>query len=436
MTGARRLLPASALLVVAAAFVGALTLGGCSTRERLNPLDPHNSQTKGGLVGFNAIAADRIVEFRWPALAVQGVLGFRVQRWRPGGLPQDLGSADYAPDAIAGEDSTAANDSTYVYRLIVHLENGDSAVSPPDTATPGVRQIFVLAAGAPAFVRLSPDGRDVLFARAAHESYIDMELDRKNGLVWLSSESDGFVLRKTSDGATVGAVIQAGNPTDISVSNNRGVGWVVALSDSTVYAYGPDVNDPIPQRSLSGVGHPRVVEAGTNDPTVWLGNEEGTVFRFRSQDLVRTHQWSLGPGVVRAIALDEAAGAAWVAVRVGETGNLYYLDPSDSSSTLVKTGLLNPVDLAVDPVSGDLWISERGRPTFGAGRLSLITRSGATLASVTGLEPYGIDIDLLDRSCWVSDLRSNRVLKIARSGATLRFSPLLETPYAVRVAIP
>src|SRR5207247_4699386 len=101
-----------------------------------------------------------------------------------------------------------------------------------------------------------------------------------------------------------------------------------------------------------------------------------------------------------------------------------------------QVGPLNPVDLAVDPVSGDVWVSERGTPHFGAGRLSLIARSGTTLAYVTGIEPYGIDVDTLDRSCWVSELRSNRILEIDRSGATVRASPVLDTPYAVRIAVP
>ena len=424
------------LLAAGASLAVAFLLGGCTTRERLNPLDPKNSQTQGGLIGFNAIAANRIVEFRWAALPLEGVLGFRVQRWRPGGMPQDLGLADYHRDATAGEDSTVANDSTYVYRLVAHLASGDSAVSPADTVTPGTRHIFVLEAGVPAFSRLTPDGRDLLFQRVANESYLDMELDRKNGLAWLSAEGDGVVLRKSPDGATVGAVIQVGAPGDLTVSSNRGVGWVVSLSDAGVLSYGPDLTDPTPQRAIYGLGHPRAVEAGTNDPTVWVGNEEGSVFRFRAQDLARTNEWPLGGGPIRAIALDEATGRAWVVTRSGETGNLYYLDPADSSSALIKSNLLNPADLAVDPLSGDLWLSERGFPNQGAGRLSLIARSGATLASLLGIEPYGIDVDAIDRSCWFADLRSDRVLQVDRTGSVIRASPVLQTPYAVRVTFP
>ena len=187
--------------------------------------------------------------------------------------------------------------------------------------------------------------------------------------------------------------------------------------------------------AIGDVLNPRIVEAGTTDPSVWIGDEGGDVYRFQAQDLLRTHAWSLGHGPIRAIALDEARGAAWVATRA-PTGTLFYLDPADSSATVVRSTLLNAADLAVDPPTGDLWIAERGPANRGGGRLSLITRAGVTLATVGSIEPYGIDVDPRDGSCWVSDLHSNRILQISRSGATLSTSPPLATPYAVRVAIP
>ena len=416
-------------------IAGLLLLSGCSTRERTNPLDPRNAQTLGGLVGFNALAADGVVELRWPQLLVQGVLGYRLQRWVPGGVPQTLGTADYNPDAVAAEDPDVRNDSTYVYRLIAHLESGDSVLSAVDTVTPGTKRIFALGAGVPSFLRLTPDARDVLYELAVQESYVDMEVDRSSGLLWFAAESAGEVIRRTPEGGIVGPVIETGAPGDLSVSSNRGIGWVVSLTTGSVASYGPDVNNPAPQRSITDIPDPRVVEAGTTDPTVWVGDEAGEVVRFRAQDLVRTHLWSLGPEPIRAIALDEATGGAWVATRA-PSGKLYYLDPGDSSATLVRSSLLNATDLAVDPATGDLWISERGPANQGAGRLSLITRAGTTLAAVAGLEPYGIDVDPANGSCWISDLRSGRVLEIGRSGVTLRASPPLQTPYAVRVTVP
>src|SRR5678816_4663502 len=111
----------------------------------------------------NALAADGVVELRWPQLQVAGVLGYRLQRWVPGGVPLTLGAADYGPEATAAEDPDVQNDSTYVYRLVAHLESGDSVLSAIDTVTPGTRRIFALAAGVPSFLRLTPDGRDFLY---------------------------------------------------------------------------------------------------------------------------------------------------------------------------------------------------------------------------------------------------------------------------------
>jgi len=413
-----------------------LLLAGCTTRERVNPLDPKNEQTGGALVGFNAIAANGVVELRWPELPLNGLVGYRIQRWKPGEPPEYLRSSDYAPTTIAAEDSGVANDSTYVYRLIAHLAGGDSALSAPDTATPGTRQIFLLEADIPALTRLTPDARDFLYQLASDKSYADLELDKKHGVLWVSADDAGLVLKKSFEGATVGEPNPIGTPGDLTVSNNRGVAWVVSITGQRVVQFGPDLNDPAIQRSISGVGHPRVVEAGTLDPSVWIGNDEGEVYRYRAADGTLETFWSLHAGLIRAIALDETQGCAWVVTRETTTGNLYYLNPADTSATLVLPDLINVVDLAVDHGTGDLWISERAAPQLGAGRLSHITRAGTMIGALTGVEPYGIDVDSLDGTCWATDLHSNRLLHVGPNGNVLRYSPPLQTPYAVRVYIP
>jgi len=423
-------------LRLAALMAIPLLLAGCTTRERLNPLDPMNRVTHGALTGFDAIAGESVVEFRWPQLASTGITGYRVQRWRPGEAPQWLGGADDPPTATAGEDFAVANDSTYVYRLVAHLSGGDSALSAPDTATPGVRRLLTLEAGIPAFSRLSPDARDLLFEREEVEAYEDMELDTRHQVVWLPIEGLDVIVRRDLSGATVGPDLVLPGPVDVSVSNARGIGWVASPTGQRVVSFGPDLADPSPQITINAIGHPRAVEAGTVDLSVWIGNDEGSVYRVRAQDGAQTDQWNLGAGGVREIALDEPAGAAWIATRPGTTDELYYLVHADSTRRLVLSRLANVVDLAVDAASGDLWISERGEPGLGAGRLTRVSRDGVTLATLPAIEPYGIDVDPIDGSVWVSDLRSDRILHVDKNGATTRRSPPLSAPYAVRVHVP
>ncbi|HEY7728320.1 MAG TPA: hypothetical protein VID50_07675 [Candidatus Eisenbacteria bacterium] len=418
-----------------------LLLSGCTTRERLNPLDPHNNRTGGTVPGFEALAGDSVVELRWVPLAQAGVRGYRVQRWKPGEPSRLLGSAEYGPSAVAAEDRTVKNDSTYVYRLVAHLLTGDSAVSLPDTATPGARRILALAADVVSLAGLTPDLRDFLFTIEAGGSFQDMELDRKSGVLWvITDDITGGVLRRFALNGTAldqGAVLS--RPTDLSVAGNRGMAWVALPDEGAAAAFAGAAPAPLEVNRIPVLGSPRVLEAGSLDPSVWVGTQEGSVVRANPNapsDRVIVGRWELG-APIGPIALDEADGAAWViAKRDPRFHDLYRITEADSTARLVRSGLDNVVDLAVNPASGDLWVSERGVPRSGSGALVRLNRMGEEKLRIGSLEPYGLDVDLKDGSCWMAELRSNRILRVQSSGALLAASRTLSIPFEVRVHAP
>jgi hypothetical protein len=205
---------------------------------------------------------------------------------------------------------------------VARFSFGDSAVSLPDTASPGPRYLAVLAAGTPGIFVLSPDARDIVTAIPAGNAFEDAEIDRDRNVLWLSDPATGAVYRRGLLGEIAGATILLPGVTDVSVSNLRGVGWVAAPDQQQVLAYGPSLDDPAPRLAVSGVGRARVVEAGTLDPTVWIGTDEGFVYRVQPSDGSPLEQWSLG-APIRATALDEAARAAWVVTLRGAVTDLY-----------------------------------------------------------------------------------------------------------------
>jgi len=417
--------------VAAAALLALLVSGGCAERDRSNPLDPLNHKTGGGLPAFNALAGDRQVEIRWTRLTQTGVLGYRIQRWVPGGAPAYLG--DTLGSNLAGAvDSSVTNGFTYIYRLVADLASGDSVVSPPDTATPGTRKISVLAAGIPGIVGLTPDGRDILFSLEAEDAFDDMELDSVHNALWLTLPAEGVVLRDHFDGTSAGPPLGVTGPSDVSVSNLRGVGWVAVPSLGAVEAFGPDLNNSTP-RSIPNLGEPHVVEAGTRNPSVWIGNQAGNVYRYSLDGTAELGRWGLGSRVI-AIALEDSA--AWIATRASESDafhdKLYRINPADSSVTLVRSGLLNIVDIAFDRLTDRLWVSERGAPGHGAGRLTAITKDAVTFVQVLSIEPYGISLESSTGNCWVSDLKSSRVFEITSNGVFVRWSPPIQVPYGIR----
>lgn len=418
----------------ALAIVAAL-LGGCTTRDRLNPLDPANTQTSGAIPGFSAIAANGIVELRWTPLTQKGVDAYALHRWRPGGAPLPIPGAVFGPRSTGTVDLDVDNDSTYVYRLVARFSFGDSALSPPDSATPGNRYVSILGADPAAIVTLSPDARDVIAVSYADNAFDDFEIDRDRDVLWLSDPILGVIFRRGLNGEVGGVTIPTQGVTDVSVSNLRGIGWAASPERQVVQAFGPDLDEATPRLSVAGVGHARVVEAGTLDATVWIGNDEGTVFRVNPSDGSVIEQWSLG-AAIRAIALDEAAQAAWVATIRSGVNDLYYFTPGDTSVVAVRVGLDNVADLEVEPITRTLWVSERGRPRFGAGRVSRLSAAGATLATRGGLEPYGIGIEPGLDHVWVTDLATNRVYELDANASILRRGPPIGVPYGVIVHHP
>jgi DNA-binding beta-propeller fold protein YncE len=413
--------------VAAAALIAAAIAVGCSERERSNPLDPKNSATGGKITGFMALAGNRQVEIRWTRLPQADVAVYLLQRWRDGEAPQYIGDA-YGKTIAGVVDSAVVNDETYHYRLVAFFTSGDSAVSPEDVATPGTRKIAVLSAGVPALVGLTPDARKVLFIQPVSEAYEDMELDRVHTVLWLTAPDAGFIVRSYFDGRLAGPTIAHPHPSDVSVSNNRGIGWVAFPDQHVVRAY--DLASVDTFTTISS-GEARVVEAGTNDPTVWIGNDSGFVRRFTTGRVLR-NEWTLGSPVV-AIALDEVVEQAWVAVRTATGDELYILNGRDSTATKVGTRWSGIADLAFDATTGSLWVSERGVPRAGNGRLTRLSRTGAVLASLGSIEPFGIMVDPVTGNLWASEVSTDRIIEVSPDGAILRGSAGINVPYAVRV---
>lgn len=421
-----------AALIAAAAALALLSGNGCALRDRSNPLDPKNQSTHGMLTGFNALAGDDVVLLRWAPLAQTGVQSWRVDRWAPGDPPAPLPGGAYPPHVTTAEDVTAHNDSTYVYRLVARFVSGDSAASPPDTVTPGTRRTLVMVGSLPGVVGLSPDARDILFADESGEPYDDLDLDPTRGVFWLSQYDRGIIASRTFEAVT-GFEIAVTRPVDLAVTPQRGgVVWVAQPDFLRVARFG--TTDTL-AAAITGVGAARAVESNGVSSTLWIGSDDGRLFLASAATADTIQSWQL-PGRVNPVAVDESAEVAWAAVRSSDLFDLYRVTAGNPVAVLVRSGLLNVTDLEVEPVTHTLWVCERGAPLAGNGRLTRLDAAGNPLATVTGLEPYALSIEAGTRGCWVTDIKSDRLLEVGPTGAILRRSPPLGVPYGVRVHRP
>jgi hypothetical protein len=254
-------------------------------------------------------------------------------------------------------------------------------------------------------------------------------------VLWLSDPASGAVFRRGLNGEDAGVTLFVPGVSDLSVSSLRGVGWVVSPDHGLLQAFGPSLQDDVARVSVPGLGRPRVVEAGSLDPSVWVGTDEGVVFRVNPSDGVVLEQWTV-TDPVRAIALDQAASAAWVVTNRGGASDLRYLVSGDASTPVKRAGLDNVADVEVETATRTLWVSERGLPRFAAGRISRLALDGSTIASRAGLEAYGLAVEAGKDHVWVTDLGSNRVLELDANASLVRPSPPIGVPYGVIVHTP
>jgi len=422
---------ALAFALLAAAALGAG--GGCAMRDRSNPLDPKNrSVTHGLLGGFNAVAGDNVVLLRWTPVALAGVESYRVDRWHPGEAPRPLPGALYPPYTSSAEDLSARNDSIYVYRVVARFGSGDSVASPPDTATPGTLRIMVLVADLPGVAGLSPDMRDIVYGDAASEPYDEIDLDSTRGVFWLSQYERGVIASRRFETLNGGIEFQSYHPTDIAITTQRPTIWAAQpeLSQVSRLLAGDTTGS-----AVVGVGPARVVESNSANATLWIGADDGALYHASAATLDTLRSWHFS-GRVGPIAVDVASDEAWVAVRSSDLFDLYRVSAGDPVPLRLRTGLLNVTDIKVEGATRTAWVSERGAPLAGNGRLSRVARDGTVLATLVGIEPYALSVEPGSSEVWVTDIRSDRLIEVTPAGAIVRRSPRMGVPYGVRVYRP
>jgi DNA-binding beta-propeller fold protein YncE len=342
---------------------GLLLAAGCSNRLRNNPFDPGNPDTGGRPPGFVGIAGNKSVLLQWDPVVSDHLAGYEL--FRQG--PSDSGFVLIKPLIPAAQtgffDSSAANDSTYAYRLRFVLTDGSRGTSSDVLARPGPAQIWVADAASGAITRVTPDGRARVFLLPGLETPSFVGVEPVQGRVWSTSRDQGIVAVWSPNGTLVDASGQLAAPAKVA---------------------------PIPN---------------TND--AWIDDERtGQVHRFNSgAGITATASGFALPSDVVAVP-----GGAWVVDRDGK--RLVHLN---SAAGIVDDLPLpdQPWRIASDPGSGDLWIAYTE-----AGAVESRDNSGALRFRVDGLaRPFTIAFDSTRALAWIAEANGNDVVAYDTTGA-------------------
>ena len=398
-----------------------VTLPGCGSRERSNPLDPLNPDTGGKLPGLALRAGQDRVALRWDPLDLQPEPQVRIERHASGDTAFALLAAVPLLQ-LSYLDSTAASGIEYVYRTRIVTGSGALGVASVDTAGPGPEVAWVADAGRDRVLALAPDDRSIRLENGPFASPRDVAYDRVDRLVWLADTFDSalVVLNRAGDLQAIYRVPAL--PSVLAADPLRGGCWVADDRAGTVFRMDPNGSRSTPiVRDFAG---PIGFAVDPADGGTWVVEADAGRLTRLGPD---------GSRILSAPGFDTPQGAAvdpggagrppgvWVA-DFG-SGQLARLTP-DGREIFRLVGFEGVSDVAVDSADGSVWVTLTPGSGSQSGRLGAVARldaAGIERWRVGGLaNPVAVAENPRDQSVWVADAGGGAVWKIGPSGAPLQ----------------
>jgi DNA-binding beta-propeller fold protein YncE len=394
--------------LVAAVLVAA-AIAGCSDRERANPFDPKNPNTRGAPSNLVAMAGDGRVDLTWDAASGVGFVGFRLYRKTPLDTAYAPLSGVLAPATTTYQDVALLNGLEHRYRLLFVFDDGERGPAAEDVATPGRARPWLVDGSRGRLYRITPDGRRVAAEFGGFVAPAAVAVDSVRGHVWLSDALAGRVAAiDPATGVTV-SIPGLVTPSSLAVDPLDRVTWVCDEDGSKLWAFDPagnPVGAPIEPLEL-----PLSVAVDVFDRSVVVCERAGSRLRRYAPD----HSLLATLTVDRPsrVAVDSVTRRAWVTSF--EAGTLTRVPPSFTAIELTIPGFEGPIGVAVDPKRGTIWVADAV-----AGEVVALDRTGAVLFRVGGLpEARELAADPETGDLWVVVPGSGELVRISATGQVL-----------------
>ena len=397
----RRLrLPATALAL--AALVGL----SCADRSRRNPLDADAVEPLDLASPLRALAGDGQVELRWDFTRFEDVRAVRLYRESGDStLTRELPGTD-----TSFVDRSVTNGRIYSYRIALDVTGEpELAIAGEHLATPGPERVWVADAASGLVWRLTPDGRQGLFARGYFPSLSAIAIDGETGDCWVGDGSIGLY-RITLDGEvhSVGSALEGAGATVIDPDGRTG--WAVSAAGRRVYRFPvAALGDTLSLLELDAAFSDSVHLALGAGGSLWVADRPAGRVLHVDADGIRLDEWRGLEGIVDVDPVPGQCCQAWALI---EGGNvlLRLLPESGRQERELPFALARQMD--VDSTTGDLWIAGEG------GIAALQPDGGALLHWPEAQAGRGVVIDGVNEQLWVAE--ETELSKITLGGLTYR----------------
>ncbi len=340
----------------------------CTNRERANPLDPRNPETRGVPLPPRVVPGASAAVLAWQPIAVREIGAYRIERSSAGEPFSPIGPGDLPPWQSSVRDSPLTEGTSYLYRLVV-VAGDREVLSDSVTIRTGVGSAWF--AGEATLQLVSSQlatGLDTV-ATLSWPTAIDASSDAS---AWVADYGASRVLLVNTVPSVEASIPLDGYVVGLASTQGGSRCWAVEAWYGELLQIAPHAvlrRTTLPDR-------PYCVAWSPSDETVWVGHASG-VTRYSPEGVADTTYTE--PVRSARISVSPWDGSCW-AVQP-ESGSVIRLPASQGQPT-VRYGFEAPCDVCARTADGHCWVADCGSDS-----LYLLSSEGATVAawSVPGI---------------------------------------------------
>lgn len=378
---------------------------GCADRERKNPLDPQNIDTKGKPVGLEIISFGPKNILSWDAVKLDGLLGIKILRKST--IDSIFQEIALVTDKSSFEDKSVDYGVTYSYKIQIITESFQSPPSDEVSITPGPSSVWVTTGSGGGVIKLTHDASHKVFERSQFLYPIGItSVGYKKG-IFITDFFLDQVVRITENGNISSWISGFGSPFDIDYDQLKTKFWVVDRDFGDII-----LTDTLGSNITKAASFKYPVALSLDESTgnCWVadsGNDQIGYINARTLNVTRFSNYN-NPTDVDA---NSSNGSCWIA----DSSRILNIDKNGNILVQVN-GFNEATNIAVNEITGDCWVLDW---FFEANQSKVVkvSKSGTKLFELDGFyDPQSLDVDTFDGSCIVADRLNFRVVKISDSG--------------------
>jgi len=401
-----------------------MIVSGCSDRKRVNPLDPHNEETKGIPSKLSAVSLGPDVTISWDSVNSGDLVGYNVYRKTDAENAYSL-LASLAADQNEYTDADLPFDREVMYRFSLRADAGsyESPLSDSVSIVPGPYQYWITDLYGGGVFRLSYDGMHLLSSSLQDIWPVALAVDTLSHRVWVA-DATGYLVMQNYSGKALQFIFGLANPADIEWDGVNGLLWISNDARKEVILYdtlGTEILTVDDFQNIAGMAP--VPDSGG----CWIADSEAGMVGLLRPDGSWSVRDSLSFRYPGPISLFAGGGWVWVA----DSLSLHKLFADGSTEKMAEFDDLLEY-ITTDPQTGHCWaILEKGNED---NDVVQVGTDGTILSRSAGFYwAQSIAPNPFNGGCLVADAGNGRIVRLSSTGVEQGSFYTLDTPWDMKI---